>query len=76
MAATALKVTLVLLQIVVAAVEIVTEGVSSEVTVTVIGFEGKEEHPNGSVFVTVYVPLLFTIMLFVVAPLLHRLPVG
>ena len=76
MAATALKVTLVLLQIVVAVVEMVTEGVSREVTVTVTGFEGKEEHPNASVFVTVYVPLVFTIMLFVVAPLLQRLPEG
>jgi hypothetical protein len=63
-------------QITVSDAEIVTAGARYGLTVTVTGLETEDEQPNISVEVTVYVPLALTVMLFVVAPLLHKLPDG
>lgn len=43
-------------------------------TVMVTGAEAEETHPFPSVCVTVYVPLLLTVMALAVEPLDHKLP--
>lgn len=53
---------------------VITGAAGIEFTVTEIGVEAGEIHPFASVCVTVYVPLLLTVIELAVDPLDHRFP--